>query len=59
MSNPHLVLYDGDRQIDSWDINPTWDALDVAEFLNSLGTDICEDIRDLEVPDENLEGEDD
>jgi hypothetical protein len=59
MSNPHLVLYDGDRQIDSWEIDPTWDALNVAEFLNSLGTDIYEYIRDLEVPDENTEDEDD
>jgi hypothetical protein len=59
MSNLHLIFFDGDRQIDSWVINPTWDALDVAEFLNSLGADIYDYIRDLEVPDENPEDEDD
>jgi hypothetical protein len=59
MSNLHLIFFDGDRQIDSWVINPTWDALDVAEFLNSLGADIYDYIRDLEVPDENPEDEHD
>ena len=59
MPNPHLVVYDGDRQIDAWDIDPNWDALDVAEFLNTLGSDIYDYIRDLEVPDENTEDEDD
>ena len=54
MPNPHLVLHDGDRQIDSWDIDPNWDALDVAEFLDSLGTVVYDYIRDLEVPDENV-----
>lgn len=59
MSNPHLVFYDGDRQIDSWDINPNWDAVDVAEFLNTLGRDIYDYIRDLEVLDENVEFDND
>ncbi len=59
MSNLRLILYKGDCQIKSWDINPNWDALDVAEFLNSLGTDIYDYILDLEVPDENPEDEDD
>ena len=59
MPELRLVLHDGDRQIDSWDIDPTWDTLDVAEFLNSLGSDIYDYIRDLEVPDENMEDEDD
>jgi hypothetical protein len=60
MSNLHLILYDGEREIHSWDIDPTWDALDVAEFLNTLGTDIYELIRDSNdgVPVENDEGED-
>jgi hypothetical protein len=60
MSDIHPVLYDGDRQIDSWEINPNWDALDVAEFLNSLGTNIYEMIRDSNdgVHVENDEGED-
>ena len=61
MSNLRLILYNGDRQIDTWCIDPTWDTLDVAEFLNSLGTDIYELIRDSNdgVPVENDEGEDD
>ena len=60
MSNLHLILYNDDRQIDSWEIDPNWDALDVAEFLNSLGTDIYELIRDSNdgVSVENDEGED-
>jgi hypothetical protein len=58
MSDIHLALYNGERQINSWDIDPNWDALDMAEFLNSLGTDIYDYIRDLEVPDENTEDED-
>ena len=45
MSDIHLVLYNGERQIDSWDIDPNWDALDVAEFLIGLGTVIYELIR--------------
>jgi hypothetical protein len=46
MSDIHLILCDGDRQIDTWGIEPTWDALDVVEFLNSLGADIYELILD-------------
>jgi hypothetical protein len=59
VSNLHLILYNDDRQIDAWDIDPNWDALDVAEFLNSLGTKIYELIRDSNdgVPVENDEGE--
>ena len=36
MPDIHLVLYNDNRQIDSWDINPKWDALEVAEFTNGL-----------------------
>jgi hypothetical protein len=59
MPEIRLVLYNEDRQIDAWDIDPTWDALEVAEFLNTLGSDIYDYIRDLEVPDENTEDKDD
>ena len=55
MANLHLVLYDGDRQIDSWDVNQRWDATDVAEFTTEVGTDIYDYIRDLDVPEDDDE----
>ena len=59
MSNLHLILYDGNHQIDTWHIESTWDALDVAEFLNSLGAVVYDYIRDLEVPDEKAKFDND
>ena len=55
MANLHLVLYDGDRQIDSWDVDQRWDAMDVAEFTAEVGTDVYDYIRDLEVPEDDDE----
>ena len=58
MANLHLVLYDGDRQIDSWDVDQRWDAIDVAQFTTEVGTGIYDYIRDLDVPeDEEEDGE--
>jgi hypothetical protein len=51
MANLHLVLYDGDRQVDSWDVDPRWDAIDVAEFTTEVGTDVYDYIRDYEEDD--------
>ena len=55
----HLVLYDGDRQVDSWDVDPRWDAIDVAEFTTQVGTDVYDYIRDYEEKNEGHPGQED
>ena len=54
-----LVLYDGDRQVDSWDVDPRWDATDVAEFTIEVGTDVYDYIRDYEEDYEGHPGQED
>ena len=52
--NLHLVLCDGDREVDSWNIDPHWDAIDVAEFTTEVGTVVYDYIRDYEEDDLDL-----
>ena len=49
----HLVLHDGDRQVDSWDVDPCWDATDVAEFTIEVGTGVYDYIREEDDVDED------
>ena len=54
-----LVLYDGDRQVDSWDVDPRWEDTDVAVFTTMVGTDVYDYIRDYEEENESYPGQED